>query len=85
MPCLQGSFVNTQKSIQQIYLNFILLTEYGNIGYHSTRNQNGPHDSARLDGYDAESSSHIKSKDILNKKCDQMKPVVPIISIDLPD
>lgn len=57
---------------------FYIDQEYGNIGYHSTRNQ-----SVTLE--DAETSTHEKSRDILNKKCDQMKPVVPIISIDLPD
>lgn len=60
--------------------------EYGNIGYHSTRNQSVPLDSTiQLDGYEADASTHSKSKDMLNKKSDQMKPVVPIISIDLPD
>lgn len=63
---------------------FTFFSEYGNIGYHSTRNQSVPLDSTtQLD--DVESNAHSKSKDKLNKKCDQMKPVVPIISIDLPD
>lgn len=64
---------------------FYLPVEYGNIGYHNTRNQSVPLDStAQLDGYEAD-AARSKSKDMLNKKCDQMKPVVPIISIDLPD
>lgn len=62
------------------------MIEYGNIGYHSTRNQSVPLDSTvQMDGYEADASARCKSKDMLNKKCDHMKPVVPIISIDLPD
>lgn len=60
------------------------LQEYGNIGYHSTRNQNLPLDpTASLDEFG--SSGIRKTKDILNKKNEHNKPVVPIISIDLPD
>ncbi|XP_055308638.1 transmembrane protein 185B isoform X2 [Sitodiplosis mosellana] len=74
-----------RKSFSQFLLNAMpCLQEYGNIGYHSTRNQNVPLDSTtQLD--DVEANRRSKSKDILNKKCDQMKPVVPIINIDLPD
>lgn len=69
-----------------ILIVFQFYSEYGNIGYHSTRNQSVPLDStAQLDAYEADASAHSKSKDMLNKKSDQMKPVVPIISIDLPD
>ena len=56
----------------------IFFTEYGNIGYHSSRNHSVP-----LDLDDVEANAHNKSIDI--KKCDQMKPVVPIQMIDLPD
>lgn len=70
--------------VSLVFVRF--LPEYGNIGYHSTRNQNVPLDPAtQLDGYDTEANTRNKSKDNSNKKCDQMKPVVPIISIDLPD
>lgn len=65
------------------------LQEYGNIGYHSTRNQNSaPVDTTtvQLDEFAtaAAAANQRKSKDGL-KKNDHMKPVVPIISIDLPD
>lgn len=65
------------------------LQEYGNIGYHSTRNQNGTTvdtTNVQLDEFAtaAAVANQRKSKDGL-KKNDHMKPVVPIISIDLPD
>lgn len=61
------------------------LQEYGNIGYHSARaNQNAPTDSngQPLDDFD---KNDKRTQDMLNKKNDHLKPVVPIISIDLPD
>lgn len=78
------------RSLANSYFHFahhlFSRSEYGNIGYHSTRNQSVPLDSAtQLEGADAEAGRHGKSKDISNKKGDQMKPVVPIISIELPD
>lgn len=88
MPCLQGNpflFLFEFFFKKEISFNnrLFLHLEYGNIGYHSTRNQSVPLDStAQLDGYEG---ARCKSKDMLNKKCDQLKPVVPIISIDLPD
>lgn len=90
LPCLQGillrscNFLSIHSSTRELnVIEFIFPpAEYGNIGYHTgdTRNQSVPLDSTtQLD------DTRRKSKDILNKKCDQMKPVVPIISIDLPD
>lgn len=66
--------------------HYFIPLEYGNIGYHSTRNQSVPLDSTvQLDGYDGAAGARSKTKDMMNKKGDHMKPVVPIISIDLPD
>lgn len=75
-----------RKSFSQFLLSSLpCLQEYGNIGYHSTRNHSAPLDpSTHIDGYETDIAAHHKSKDKL-KKGDQMKPVVPIISIDLPD
>lgn len=84
--CMISGWFGIRKSFSQFLLSALpCLQEYGNIGYHSTRSHSVPLDSTtQLDGYDIGSTARSKSKD-LNKKCDQMKPVVPIISIDLPD
>lgn len=86
-----GIYFTGWFGIRKSFSQFLLcampcLQEYGNIGYHSTRNQSVPLDSTtQLDTYEADRLAHHKPKDILNKKIDQMKPVVPIISIELPD
>ena len=59
------------------------LQEYGNIGYHSARSQNTPLDSTNVQ-LEEFAKSDKKAKDML-KKGDHLKPVVPIISIELPD
>nr|AEE62959.1 unknown [Dendroctonus ponderosae] len=51
-----------------------LLQEYGNIAYQPDRRTNGVELEQQMDKYDA----HIK-------KADLMKPVLPIISIEMPD
>lgn len=73
-----------RKSFSQFLLcSLPCLQEYGNIGYRSTRGQSVPLDSnVQLNDL---RNSNKKSKDILNKKNEHMKPVVPIVSIDLPD
>ncbi|XP_060533514.1 transmembrane protein 185B [Cylas formicarius] len=51
-----------------------LLQEYGNIGYQPERRQNGVELEQQLDKNDSQI-----------KKADMMKPVLPIISIEMPD
>lgn len=51
-----------------------LLQEYANIAYHSER-----HNSS------VELEQHIESKDRIVKRADLMKPVLPIVSIEMPD
>jgi hypothetical protein len=56
------------------------LQEYGNISWnHAERGQNVPLQLDEFEKYDK------KAKKALSKKNDLLKPVVPIISIDLPD
>lgn len=68
------------------------LQEYGNISYHSSETS----DRAASDtGSDRESTSqaapgHVlhhdkRSRSLQNKKLDSLKPVVPIVSIEMPD
>lgn len=52
-----------------------LLQEYGNIAYNSERRSNG-----------VEMEQQSEKSDIRNiKKADLLKPVLPIVSIELPD
>lgn len=65
------------------------LQEYGNISYHTesaaAAGQNVPLDTAAVSQLDEFEKFDKKSKKALSKKNDHLKPVVPIISIDLPD
>lgn len=71
-----------RKNFSQFLLSTLpCLQEYGNIGYHSTRNQNANSEPANSQ---AEEPDENKSKDSL-KKFDHLKPVMPIVSIDMPD
>lgn len=77
-----------RKSFSQFVLSTLpCLQEYGNIGYHSAR-VNQPTTSSSNRNEQATSDDHDKydkrSKE-MNKKNDHLKPVVPIISIDMPD
>lgn len=68
------------------------LQEYGNISYHSSdANSSG---SDREGGSDRDSTSQLSafekhhdkhSRSLQNKKLDLLKPVVPIVSIEMPD
>lgn len=60
------------------------LQEYGNISYHTDSGQTVPLDSANVQLDDFEKYDK-KSKKSLAKKNDHLKPVVPIVSIELPD
>lgn len=74
-----------RKNFSQFLLSALpFLQEYGNISYHTdSGGQNLPLDgNLGLEEFD---KNNKKSKKLLNKKNDAMKPVVPIISIDLPD
>lgn len=80
-----------RKSFSQFLLSAMpFLQEYGNISYHA-ENSNAQQ-SQPLDGSSSSSSTahlgdfdkHMK-KSKKSAKNDSMKPVVPIISIDLPD
>lgn len=51
-----------------------LLQEYANIAYHSERRGNG-----------VEMEQHEKNEVSKIKKADLMKPVLPIVSIEMPD
>lgn len=51
-----------------------LLQEYANIAYHSERHTNG-----------VEMQQTEKREHIVLKKADLLKPVLPIISIEMPD
>lgn len=51
-----------------------LLQEYGNIAYQPDRRRNGAELEQQMDKYHAHT-----------KKSDLMKPVLPIISIEMPD
>ncbi|XP_076256361.1 transmembrane protein 185B isoform X2 [Rhynchophorus ferrugineus] len=65
--------------IRKDFCSFILgacplLQEYGNIAYHTERRPNG----VELEQQSEKQNTHIK-------KADLMKPVLPIISIEMPD
>lgn len=51
-----------------------LLQEYANIAYHSERHNNG-----------VELEQHTDSKERIVRRADLMKPVLPIVSIEMPD
>ncbi|XP_073831709.1 transmembrane protein 185B-like [Musca autumnalis] len=81
-----------RKSFSQFLLSAMpFLQEYGNISYHAETSSNAQQ-SQPLDGSSSSSSTahlgdfdkHMK-KSKRSAKNDNMKPVVPIISIDLPD
>lgn len=74
-----------RKSFSQFLLSALpFLQEYGNISYHTENGQNVSvlDQNVRLDEYD---KNDKRSRKALNKKNDLLKPVVPIISIDIPD
>lgn len=74
-----------RKNFSQFLLCALpFLQEYGNISYHTDNAQAVPLDSnAQLNEYGIKHDK--RSKKNLNKKNDHLKPVVPIISIDVPD
>lgn len=62
------------------------LQEYGNISYHTeSAGQTQPLDTATAQLDEFEKYDKKGKKAALSKKNDHLKPVVPIISIDLPD
>lgn len=75
-----------RKNFSQFLLYSLpFLQEYGNISYHSESQQNnGGSGDTNLQLDDLE-KNHKRSKKNGSKKHDHLKPVVPIISIDLPD
>lgn len=77
-----------RKSFSQFLLSAMpFLQEYGNISYHSERNnaaQSQPLDGSTTTVHLGEIDKYDKKNKKLNKN-DYMKPVVPIVSIDLPD
>uniref|UniRef100_U5EWF6 Putative conserved plasma membrane protein n=1 Tax=Corethrella appendiculata TaxID=1370023 RepID=U5EWF6_9DIPT len=78
-----------RKNFSQFLLNILpCLQEYGNISYHTENGQNVPLDAANNTNVQLEEFENYDKKSkkaALNKKTDNMKPIVPIISIDLPD
>lgn len=60
------------------------LQEYGNISYTTERNQHGQNVPLETNEFEFEKYDK-KSKKALSKKMESLKPVVPIISIELPD
>lgn len=84
MFCFLGWF-GIRKNFCQFLLSALpCLQEYGNISYHTDSAQ--PLDTnttnVQMDEFEKYDK---KSKKALSKKNDHLKPVVPIISIDLPD
>lgn len=77
--------------IRKNFSQFLLCTlpflqEYGNICYHTENAQNVPLDSAAADvPLDNRHGGGKCNKKMANMKNDHLKPVVPIISIDVPD
>lgn len=74
------------------------LQEYGNISYHSSDTNANDDEADRTSSSVNVSGSHLASNVILfekhhdkrsrslqNKKLDLLKPVVPIVSIEMPD
>lgn len=82
-------FLTGWFGIRKNFSQFLLcalpfLQEYGNISYHTESGQSVPLDSnVQLNEFGIKHEK--KSKKMMNKKNDQLKPVVPIISIDMPD
>lgn len=81
-----------RKNFSQFLLCALpFLQEYGNISYHteSASGGGGGQQVAPLESNVQLNEFGIKhekkSKKLMNKKMDHLKPVVPIISIDLPD
>lgn len=75
-----------RKNFSQFLLNaFPILQEYGNISYHTENGQNVPLESNVQLEENINNKRDKKNKKIVNKKSDHLKPVVPIISIDIPD
>lgn len=76
-----------RKNFCQFLLGVVpCLQEYGNISYHTeSAGQTQPLDTttAQLDEFEKYDKKGKKAA--LNKKNDHLKPVVPIVSIDLPD
>ncbi|XP_058129811.1 transmembrane protein 185B isoform X2 [Anopheles ziemanni] len=74
-----------RKNFSQFLLGVLpCLQEYGNISYHTESGQTVPLDSTNLHLEEFEKYDK-KSKKALTKKSDHLKPVVPIVSIELPD
>lgn len=72
-----------RKNFSQFLLSTLpCLQEYGNIGYHSTRNRND--NPQATNNSQTDESEDSKAKDAL-KRFDHLKPVMPIVSIDMPD
>lgn len=89
IPLLFISFPPGWFGIRKNFSQFLLgvlpcLQEYGNISYHTeSAGQTQPLDTTvQLDEFEKYDK---KGKKALSKKNDHLKPVVPIISIDLPD
>uniref|UniRef100_A0A1Q3FGU2 Protein with signal anchor n=1 Tax=Culex tarsalis TaxID=7177 RepID=A0A1Q3FGU2_CULTA len=79
-----------RKSFCQFLLSVLpCLATYGNISYHTesaaAAGQNVPLDTAAVSQLEEFEKFDKKGKKALSKKNDHLKPVVPIISIDLPD
>ncbi|XP_050095887.1 transmembrane protein 185B [Anopheles aquasalis] len=74
-----------RKNFSQFLLGVLpCLQEYGNISYHTESGQTVPLDSAHVQ-LDEFEKYDKRSKKALTKKNDHLKPVVPIVSIELPD
>lgn len=74
-----------RKNFCQFILNALpFLQEYGNISYHTEANNVGQNDALDNSTDDVIKHDIRKSKHLV-KKFDMTKPVVPIVSIDLPD
>lgn len=82
---LFSGWFGIRKNFSQFLLCRIL-QEYGNISYHTDNGQNVPLDaqvpSAPPDEENRNSRRDKKNKKVFNKK---NMPVVPIVSIDMPD
>lgn len=75
-----------RKSFSQFVLSTLpCLQEYGNIGYHSARATQATTSASERNEQADDYEKHDKRAQELNKKNDHLKPVVPIISIDMPD
>lgn len=87
-----------RKNFSMFLLNAMpCLQEYGNISYHSSDSQSDRERGQGDSGGDTDShlsSSNVlvfekhhdkRSRSLQNKKLDLLKPVVPIVSIEMPD